>query len=321
MAKADQIKALISSHLKRDDERFLTVALQLAASEAKRGHTNLAHQIRELIDSQERQTVKVVSISSDLADLVQEGQIADDIASLVVSDRLREKISRIVREYHQAEKLAKHGLGNRRKILLSGPPGTGKTMTASVLAAQLGLPLYTVQLDRLITKYLGETGAKLRQIFAMIRKRNGVYLFDEFDAIGAQRGMENEVGEMRRVLNALLQFIEADESRSLIVAATNNLHSLDNALFRRFDDVLHYAKPSAEEIESLMKNRLGAFRGKFAISKVAGQASGLSHAEITQACDDAIKDAILSDRKTVTQKRLLEMITDRKTAYGNNHSQ
>lgn len=321
MAKADQIKALISSHLKRDDERFLTIALQLAASEAKSGHTNLAHEIRELIDSRESQSVKVVSISNDLADLVQEGQISDDIASLVVSDKLREKISRIVREYHQAEKLAKHGLGNRRKILLSGPPGTGKTMTASVLASQLGLPLYTVQLDRLITKYLGETGAKLRQIFAMIRKRNGVYLFDEFDAIGAQRGMENEVGEMRRVLNALLQFIEADESRSLIVAATNNLHSLDNALFRRFDDVLHYTQPTAEEIVSLMKNRLGSFRAKFDLSKIANQASGLSHAEITQACDDAIKDAILSDRKTVTQKRLLEMIKDRKTAYGNNHTQ
>jgi SpoVK/Ycf46/Vps4 family AAA+-type ATPase len=316
MARADQIKALITSHLKKDEERFITIALQLAAAEAKRGHNNLAHDIRKIIDSRSSETVKVVSISTDLADLVQESRPANNLSSLVVSEVLKEKISRIVREYSQSEKLAKHGLVNRRKILLSGPPGTGKTMTASVLAAKTGLPFYTIQIDRLVTKYLGETGAKLRQIFAMIRKQNGVYLFDEFDAIGTQRGMENEVGEMRRVLNALLQFIEADESRSLIVAATNSIHSLDTALFRRFDDVLHYGKPDIPEIEALMKNRLVGFMGRFALSKVAGMAVGLSHAEVTQACDDAIKDAILADRKSVTQKHLLSTILDRKSAYG-----
>lgn len=316
MANADQIKALISSHLKRDEDRFVRIALQLAAAEAKQGHTSLANDIRQLIDDNANQPVKVVSISNDLADLVQREEASEDIASLVVRSALREKIARIVREFHQADKLAQHGLNNRRKILLSGPPGTGKTMTAGVLAAQTGLPLYVVQIDRLVTKYLGETGAKLRQIFAMIRKQDGVFLFDEFDAIGAQRGVDNEVGEMRRVLNALLQFIETDQSRSLIVAATNSLSSLDAALFRRFDDVLHYHNPDHDEIISLIRNRLGAFRGKFQIEPIAQKAIGLSHAEITQACDDAIKDSILADRKTVTQARLLETIADRKLAYG-----
>lgn len=315
MAKAEQIKALIASHLKKDEERFITIALQLAATEAKQGHSNLAHDIRKIIDDQSSQEIKVVSIKTDLVDLIQESPTAKNVSSFVVSKVLNEKISRIVREYSHLNKLAKYGLINRRKILLSGPPGTGKTMTASVLASQTALPLYTIQIDRLVTKYLGETGAKLRQIFAMIKKQNGVYLFDEFDAIGAQRGMDNEVGEMRRVLNALLQFIEADESNSLIVAATNSIDSLDNALFRRFDDILHYGKPEELEIECLINNRLVGFKGKFSLNRVTKVALGLSHAEITQACDDAIKDSILSDRKTVTQKYLLKTILDRKTAY------
>ncbi|AEV38692.1 AAA ATPase, central domain protein [Pseudovibrio sp. FO-BEG1] len=317
MAKAEQLKALISSHLKNDENRFVAIALQMAASEAKKGNSNLAREIRDLIDTSAKQSIKVVSISNDLSELVQHTDVAKDASSLIVSNEIWGKISRIVSEFHQSEKLKKHGLSNRRKILLAGPPGTGKTMTASVLAAKTGLPFYTVQIDRLVTKYLGETSAKLRQIFSMIRERPGVYLFDEFDAIATQRGLENEVGEMRRVLNSLLQFIEADESNSLIVAATNSLHSIDLALFRRFDDILSYEKPQKAEVVSLLQNRLGVFLGKYSLEKVASTANGLSHAEISQACDDAIKGAILSDQSKVTQKRLLDMVRDRKGAYSN----
>lgn len=315
MAKAEQIKALINSHLKRDDEKFVSIALQLAASEARKGHTGLAGEIRSLIDDKKSRPVAVVSISNDLSDLVQESEPQTDVTSLVVTDALKGRISRITKEFGQAEKLAKHGLTNRRKILLSGPPGTGKTMTAAALAKQTGLPFFTVQIDRLVTKYLGETGAKLRQIFALIRKRPGVYLFDEFDAIGAQRGLESDVGEMRRVLNALLQFIETDDSRSIIVAATNSLGSLDSALFRRFDDILSYEKPSHSETVSLLENRLGSFLGRFSLDTPAQIADGLSHAEIAQACDDAIKEAVLSDRSKVTQKSLVQMLKDRKQTY------
>ena len=315
MAKAEQIKALINSHLKRDDEKFVSIALQLAANEARKGHTGLANEIRSLIDDKKNRPVAVVSISNDLSDLVQESEPQIDTSSLVVSDTLKDRIARITKEFGQAEKLAKHGLSNRRKILLSGPPGTGKTMTAAALAKHTGLPFFTVQIDRLVTKYLGETGAKLRQIFAMIRKRPGVYLFDEFDAIGAQRGMESDVGEMRRVLNALLQFIETDESNSIIVAATNSLGSLDSALFRRFDDILYYEKPSYNETVSLIKNCLGGFLGRFSLDTPAQIADGLSHAEIAQACDDSIKEAVLSDRSKITQKMLVQMLKDRKQTY------
>lgn len=316
MAKAEQIKALIKSHLANDGERFVTIALQVAAHEAKQGRQTVAREIRHLIDTRKDKNVKIISISNDLDDLVHFNDSSGNASRLVVRVDLESKIERIVREYFQADKLKKYGLENRRKILLSGPPGTGKTMTAAVLAEKLKLPFFTVQIDRLITKYMGETTAKLRQIFSLIRDKRAVYLFDEFDAIGTQRGLENDVGEMRRVLNGLLQFIEQDESSSLIVAATNSLQSLDSALFRRFDDILHYENPTQEEAESLIKNRIGTFSGRYLFNPIAEYSVGLSHAEITQACDDAIKEAILLDQKKVTKDSLMSALADRKTSYG-----
>ncbi|HSR01860.1 MAG TPA: AAA family ATPase, partial [Methylophilaceae bacterium] len=139
----------------------------------------------------------------------------------------------------------------------------------------------------------------------------GIYLFDEFDAIGAERGNENEVGEMRRVLNAFLQFIENDFSESLIIAATNNLSVLDPALFRRFDDVIYFKNPDKTEVTLLLKNLLGSFIGTIKPETIAKEVDGLSHAEISLGCIDAIKDAILSDKNVVNKATLLSMIQDR----------
>ena len=143
----------------------------------------------------------------------------------------------------------------------------------------------------------------------------GIYLLDEFDAIGGCRSLDNDVGEMRRVLNSLLQFIEQDNSESLILGATNTPNLLDHALFRRFDDVLNYDFPTEAERKALILNILGVYLGKrFGWKAVLNASEGLSHAEIDLACRDAMKEAILSDRDTVTAGRLTESLSDRRAA-------
>jgi len=197
-----------------------------------------------------------------------------------------------------------------------GPPGTGKTMTARVLAHELRMPLHTIQVDKLVTKFMGETSAKLRQIFDLIRDEPGVYLFDEFDAIGGDRSLDNDVGEMRRVLNALLQFIEQDASDSMIIGATNNPDLLDRALFRRFDDVLTYEVPDESARQRLAENILAVFiNGRLGWKAILKESEGLSQAEVSQACLDAIKLAILADQQSVSTEVLVKTLRERKQTH------
>jgi AAA+ superfamily predicted ATPase len=185
-------------------------------------------------------------------------------------------------------------------------------MTAAALAGELKQPLFSVQLHSLITKFMGETAAKLHLVFDAMHRQRGVYFFDEFDAIGANRGASNDVGEIRRVLNSFLQFLEQDDSDSLIIAATNFVEMLDDALFRRFDDVVAYEKPDADEVRELISNRLKSYLGKrTGWKRVREAAVGLSHAEIARACDDALKDCILASRSSVNSDELVMALTER----------
>lgn len=318
MATAEHIKSLIYSHYSNDAERFHTVALQLAAYEARKGHSSLAHDIRNLIDKNKKTSnwTRVHNTLSDLKGLVLTEASLAPLQSMVLPSVIGERLKRVIHEYRQKAKLKAHGLEHRRKLLLVGPPGTGKTLTAKVLAHELSIPLHTIQVDRLVTKFMGETSAKLRQIFDLIQQEHAIYLFDEFDAIGGDRTSDNEVGEMRRVLNSFLQFIEQDKSESLIIAATNNAHLLDHALFRRFDDVLSYEYPEPKQIKSLVANVLGVFKSsRFSWKKLLPEAEGLSHAEIDHACRDAIKYAVLSDKSKITASQLLERIIERQSSH------
>lgn len=318
MASGDQIKALLKSHVEGDDDRFFAVAMQVAAHEARLGHGKLAEELRAMVDAAKGQvgTARPVPIGrprGELANLLEASYPKARLSEMILSDVLAEQIRRVIREQRQAGRILAIGLAPRRKLLLIGPPGTGKTLTATVLAGELRLPLFQVRLDGLITKFMGETAAKLRQIFDATSRNRGIYFFDEFDAIGSQRGLANDVGEIRRVLNSFLQMIEQDGSHSLVVAATNHPGILDHALFRRFDDVLHYELPGVSHIADLLKRRLaGSVAKGFRWEDLAEPAQGLSYAEVTRAANEALKDALIHDRDRILPEELQAMLAERK---------
>lgn len=322
MASADQLKALLESHIQGDDQRFFSVAMQLAAHEAKLGHGKLAEELRALIDEAKQrldagQPTPIGRPRGELANLLAVAYPKSRLSDIVLNDTLEQQIQRIIREQRHAGKILEHGLSPRRKLLLVGPPGTGKTLTASVLAGELRVPLYQVRLDALITKFMGETAAKLRQIFEATGKTRGVYFFDEFDAIGSQRGLTNDVGEIRRVLNSFLQMIEQDRSHSLILAATNHPEILDRALFRRFDDVLHYELPSAAQISALLQSRLSRFAVKsVSWKRLAASAVGLSYAEVARAAEEVLKEALIHEQDHVTLADISKALIERQQVAG-----
>jgi len=326
MATAQQIKSLLKSYSDSDSDAFLSVALQIAAHEARSGKGNLASELKKIVDDiREKQksakiggSVPISRPTGELAALLSASYPKTRLSDMVLSDTQHKTLIQVIDEYRQQSRLREHGLSAKRKLLLVGPPGVGKTMTSLALAGELKLPHFTVQLHSLITKYLGETATKLHAIFEAMKSTRGVYLFDEFDAIGSMRADRNDVGEIRRVLNSFLQFLEQDDSDSLIIAATNLEELLDEALFRRFDDIVRYQKPSVANIQQLMANRLAQFPVCIQELKVAAKAaSGLSHAQICRACDEAAKDMILRDKDKIDGAKLNMEVTNRKERKAN----
>ncbi|WP_438040151.1 AAA family ATPase [Sorangium sp. So ce128] len=321
MATAEQLKALLKSYSEGDEERFFATAMQVAAHAARQGHGKLARDLRELIDTAktkglprrgERAPVPVVQPRGELAGLLSVSYPKTRLSDMVLEPKLHARLERILLEQRQREKLLTHGLTPRRKILLVGPPGTGKTLTARALAGELSQPLFAILLDGIITKFMGETAAKLRLVFDALQRTRGVYLFDEFDALGSHRTSQNDVGEIRRVLNSFLQFLEQDESESLIIAATNHPELLDRALFRRFDDVLEYSLPDDELAEQMLRSRLALLdTERVDWAQVVSAARGSSYAEIVRVCEDAAKDAVLNDRTEVTTQDILDALAAR----------
>ncbi|MCA9577804.1 MAG: ATP-binding protein [Polyangiales bacterium] len=327
MATADQVKALIRSHADGDDRRFYAVAIQVAARAARSGHGKFAQELRELVDQAKARAntaerdhgprpVPLVQPRGELSGLLTVGYPNTRVVDMALPEALQMRLDRVLTEQRQRDRLREHGFAPMRKLLLVGPPGTGKTMTASAIAGELGLPLFSIQLDGLITKYMGETAAKLRLVFDAIQATRGVYLFDEFDALGGERSSRNDVGEIRRVLNSFLQFLEQDDSDSIVLGATNHVGSLDRALFRRFDAVLEYSLPTREIATRVMRGRLALLdTTDISWDAAAKAADGLSHAEIAMACEQAAKNAILDHTTSVRDFQLVTALKERRSTH------
>jgi len=320
MSNSKQILAMLKSRAEGDDQLFYSIALQVAASEARQGHRTTAQDIRKAVEvargaSSQGQGVPISfgQPRGDLADLLELRKPQYSLDDVILNDALRSRIDDLVRQQLKRDWLREHGKTPNRRVLFVGPPGSGKTMTAEALAKQLKLPLYVIRLETLITRFMGETAAKLRLIFDETSRKRGVYLFDEFDAVGGNRAATNDVAEMRRVLNSFLQFMEEKNSTdSIIVGATNYPDLLDRALLRRFDSVLEFQPPTPDQIKSIIKANLRPMKyPRLAWKKITEIASGLSQSEIVRATEDAVKTAILDEKDTLSTNDLVKRLKER----------
>jgi SpoVK/Ycf46/Vps4 family AAA+-type ATPase len=319
MATAQQIKSLLRCHANRDNEGMVTVALQIAAEESRKGHSSLADEIGKIIQEIQHLSPKpapgilVPATGLPAIDAVEFVQPQTHLSQMVLPEQLRNRLGRIIREHRNDSRLMEYFLRPRRRLLLVGPPGCGKTMTAHAMAHELSLPLGIVRMDALMSKYLGETVAKLRTVFDLIESHRAVYLFDEFDSLGLARGSGNDVAEMRRVLNSFLVFLENTQGTSLVIAATNHEIALDPALFRRFEDIVRYELPTSAEIIQVMRNNLSFAETKeINWKKIEKNVHGFSHAEAAAAATDAFKNQLLDNRQHVTTEDMLTAINERK---------
>jgi len=320
MAASDQIKSLIKSFGEGDDDRFFASAMQIAASEARQGHSTFAQELKTLIETarKNRSSIqfdqgKIVNMSPskrELNELIEVFMPRVNLSNMVLEPDVRKRLIKLVSEQKKWELLKHHNLSPIRKLLLTGAPGTGKTMTAHAIAGELGLPVFIIRLDGLLSKYMGESIAKLRLIFDMMPSQRAVYLFDEFDSIGSHRNQGHDIGEIKRVLNSFLINIEKDDSNSIIIAATNLPDSLDIALFRRFDDIIRYPLPSEEEIVDAIKKYTNghSFDTRLNYQSIAKKAKGLNYSDIAKACETTIKEKVLSGSAKLHKNFLIQAL-------------
>ncbi len=324
MAGAEQIKSLIKSYGDGDEDRFFASAMQIAASEARRGHTTFAQELKSIIEKARKnrsvtffdrnKTIPITQSKRELHELIEVFLPKIKLNDMILAPSVTSALVKIVNEQRSWELLQQYNLGPRRKLLLLGPPGCGKTMTAQALAGELGIPVFIIRLDGLISKFMGESISKLRLIFDTMPDNRGVYLFDEFDSIGSHRNQGQDVGEIKRVLNSFLINIEKDQSNSLIIAATNMPEVLDKALFRRFDDIITYPLPDKKEIIATIKKNLTGFKFKERINynDIAVEAEGLNYSDVVRACEETIKEMILHDYKELKKSDLSIALSRRK---------
>lgn len=308
MTQADHIKALLRAHTDRDDTGFRVAADQLAEDEERKGHRLLARELRRMIDGDSpiitmprpRLAPEVPVDAERGFPLATVQHPEEGLDSVILPDATRETLRLLVEDVRAREQWASWGLPPKRKVLFFGPPGCGKTVTAHALAGELNLPLLYVRFDALISSYLGETAANMRRLFDFAQSRPWVVLFDEFDAVGKSRDDPSEHGELKRVISSLLQMMDGMSGASLLIAATNHEHMLDNALWRRFDEILRFDPPAQHQRLSQLQKFLHGFKTRQPdLRRLAGDTEGLTGSDLERVAIDAAKHAVLSGRRDV----------------------
>jgi len=314
MASGALLRQLIKTGVEGDVDAFRLISENVIKEEREKQHHLLANDLEKILYGRKRVSDSVGRlVLSKLPEDKERGlpllQVKDPFRRLddiILSDENRSLLDEILTEYHRIETLKSYGLFPADRLLFCGPPGCGKTLAAEVMASELTLPLAIVRIDTVVSSYLGETAANLRKVFDFISAIPMVVLFDEFDALAKDRADSAEHGELKRVVNAFLQLLDAYEGKSLLIAATNHEGMLDSAIWRRFDEVLVFDPPNSEQLKRLLAIKLKGVRREFEIDtgKIPSLFKGLSHADVERVLRRAIKDMVLSGNEFLTDRHL-----------------
>lgn len=312
------LKALMAAYRDKDDLAFRRAAQAIIEEEEGKKHVALARDLRRLLAAG-----SAVHMPVDNAPLPESPRDRDSdlpltearssqllIDDLVLEAELNARLHELMREVPAWPEMDAAGVPRRRSLLLFGPPGCGKSSIAAALAGELGWPLVTVRTETLMSSYLGETASNLNRVFEFAHSGPYVVLFDEFDSLGKVRDDPADHGELRRVVNAVLQLIDRYVGPSLLVAATNHQHVLDPALWRRFSEVLEVPLPTTEQRRTLLTRTLRGHVGPgIDLEPIAGGLDGLPHAAAELVGYGALRLAILDGRGVVTQADLQESLS------------
>lgn len=314
MARGETLRKLFKSFSHNEREGFLAAAMEIIEEERNKNHLLLARDLEKLLQNgngyikplaanptpwhQFPEPPKDKDTGLALLDVKQFDLTWDRI---VLSEKIFDILQEIVLENRKQDILAAYNLKPKNKLLFCGPPGCGKTQTAKILSSALGLPLVYVNLTAVFSSYLGQTATNLQKIFTYIEKGEWLVLFDEFDAIARDRDNLNEHGEVKRLVNSLLQLIDNATNQSIFVAATNHEQLLDSAVWRRFDEVIFFDNPTVEQRTALLSRYLSAIRyTAINLSTFAARLENATGADIERICSDAIKAVVLRGERTVT---------------------
>lgn len=314
------IAAMVANHAAGDEDGFYAVALDVAHRELSAGRRNAATEIRKAIESARGEAVELqtveeddlgVDVDSDLAEFIQISRPDTKFEELTISGELFERVRHLLDEHEQAALLRDFGFTPAHRVLMEGPAGTGKTTTAGVIAAEMGIPLVTVYLDNLLNVYSAEEDVpSLREMFDRLARRRAVYLFDVFDTIGD----DTSAGMTRRVFKAFLLFVDVLGKGSVAIAATNRRGVLDRSMFRHFDTVLNFSLPTQNDAMQIVRTQLGKRAPEAVLNEVdiyEQYFEGLSQAELTIAARSAAKAAVMRNEAIVTQDDLIYALTNR----------
>lgn len=306
MADVERLMMLFRAFRERDDTAFYKAAESLIAQELAGNRHSLARDLQQALGEPKRQK-NTRTPPNGLSQLPRDRRTGEqlittqdapvDTSNLVLAEPTLQQVHRIIDERRNRLKLARYGYQPKSRMLFWGPPGCGKTLTAHYLAEELGLPLGLVRLSAVISSFVGDTASHLQRIFDLAKASPMVLLLDEIDAVGKNRDDPNDVGELKRVVNGLLQAMDSFFSPdSVVIGASNHQYLLDPALWRRFDDVVLFPVPGPKERSQFVGRLLNGLRLSGSVASLVKTLAGLSYADIERVIVEAVKTMILQDR-------------------------